>query len=57
MPIDLSRLKDLLAGVPVFYQTGTQNFVKGDRLKFENEEARERAKRTIKHFVNRGFNV
>lgn len=57
MPIDVSRLKDLLAGVPVFYKTGTKNFEKGDRLKFENEESRERAKRTIQHFVDRGFNV
>ncbi len=57
MPFDVSRLIDLLAGKRVFYQTTTDHNQKGDVMKFENEEARERAKRTIQHFIDRGFNV
>jgi len=57
MNVDLLRLKNLLADKPVFYSGETKYFIKGNPLKFENEEARERAKQTIQHFINRVIKI
>lgn len=57
MYIDLERLKNMVAGKEQLFETDGSSQKKGEPMQFENQEALERAKRTLQHFKARGFAV